>query len=108
MPQPLQLTSPEIRETSNPITTSTSHFNPSAHGFLSPTVVHLKEKKLKYKRLARKFKETVARREQELTDMIVDNKELKDALEKVKKDKREETDKMRGEIANLLDENHRY
>jgi hypothetical protein len=37
----------------------------------------MKEKKLKYKKLARKFKEQLARREQELTDLIMDNQNLK-------------------------------
>ncbi len=63
---------------------------------------------MKYKRLARKYKEALARREQELTDMIVDNKELKDEKEKIKREKREESEKLRAEITRLMDENHRY
>lgn len=70
--------------------------------------MHMKEKKLKYKRLARKYKEALGRREQELTDMIVDNKEIKDSAERLRREKREETEKLRNEISNLMDENHRY
>ncbi len=44
---------------------------------ITPALVHLKEKKLKYKRISRKLKESLAKREQEVTDLIVDNNELK-------------------------------
>lgn len=61
------------------ISTSTNHSKLKAHyspikvaSLPDPLVLAMKEKKLKYKKLARKFKEQLARREQELTDLIME------------------------------------
>ena len=67
----------------------------------------MKDKKLKYKRIARKTRETLAKREQELTDLIVDNNEIKAILERVKRESRDEIDRLRAEAAQLMEENHR-
>jgi hypothetical protein len=71
-------------------------------------MIHLKEKKLKYKRIARKLKETLAKREQEATDLIVDNTELKSTLDRTKRESRQEIEKLRGEVGRLMEDNHRY
>ncbi len=87
---------------------TTSSANGQTYPYISPALIHLKEKKLKYKRLARKAKESLAKREQELTDLIIDSTELKNLTEKMKRENREETERMRGEIGRLMGENHRY
>ena len=58
-------------------------------------MVHLKEKKLKYKRIARKLRETLGKREQEVTDLIVDNNEMKGQMDRVKREAREEVERGR-------------
>lgn len=74
----MMITSPATNQVA--ISTSTNHsklkgrYSPIKVANLpDPLVLAMKEKKLKYKKLARKFKEQLARREQELTDLIMDN-----------------------------------
>ena len=40
--------------------------------------------------------------------MIVDGNEIKGILERVKRESREEIDRLRGEVCQLMEENHRY
>ena len=66
----------------------------------------MKEKKLKYKKLARKFKEQLARREQELTDLIMDNQNLKQQVATQKQNSSSDNERLRSDISRLMDENH--
>jgi hypothetical protein len=66
----------------------------------------MKEKKLKYKKLARKFKEQLARREQELTDLIMDNQNLKQQVATHKQNSSSDNERLRSDISRLMDENH--
>jgi len=66
----------------------------------------MKEKKLKYKKLARKFKEQLARREQELTDLIMDNQNLKQQVATQKQNSTCDNERLRSDISRLMDENH--
>ena len=54
------------------------------------------------------MKDTLAKREQEATDLIVDNTELKSTLERNKRESRQEIEKLRGEVCRLMEDNHRY
>ena len=66
----------------------------------------MKEKKLKYKKLARKFKDQLARREQELTDLIMDNQNLKQQVATHKQNSSSDNERLRNDISRLMDENH--
>jgi hypothetical protein len=66
----------------------------------------MKEKKLKYKKLSRKFKEQLARREQELTDLIMDNQNLKQQVATHKQNSSSDNERLRSDISRLMDENH--
>ena len=66
------------------------------------------DKKSKYKNLARRYKDTLAKREQELTEFIVESNELKTRLDKLTRFSRDEAESLRSEVGRLMDENHRY
>lgn len=47
-------------------------------------------------------------REQELTDLIVENTERRHLIERMNKDHKSEVERLRGEACQLMEENHRY
>ncbi len=106
----MMITSPATNQV---ISTSTNyskikgHYSPIKVANLpDPLVLAMKEKKLKYKKLARKFKEQLGRREQEMTDLIMDNQNLKQQIATLKHSSSSDNDKLRNDISRLMDENH--
>lgn len=106
----MMITSPATNQV---ISTSTNHsklkgrYSPIKVASLpDPLVLAMKEKKLKYKKLARKFKDQLARREQELTDLIMDNQNLKQQVTTQKQSSSSDHERLRSDISRLMDENH--
>jgi len=50
----------------------------------------------------------LAAREQELTDLIVENNERRHQYEKLAKEGKAEVERLRAEVMNLMEDNHRY
>lgn len=65
------------------------------------------DKKSKYKQLAKRYKDLLSEREQELTDLIVENNERRHQLDAVTKERKADLEHLRSEVSRLLDENHR-
>ena len=66
------------------------------------------DKKAKYKKLAKKYKDDLASREQELTDLIVENNERRHQFERLAKESKGDGERLRSEVAGLMEDNHRY
>lgn len=74
----------------------------------SPQIEVLFEKKSKYKKIAQKYKSQLSQREQELTDLIVENNERRHAQDRMSREHKQELERIRAENVTLMEENHRY